>query len=157
MYILSVLIIKSGQLLYDKSMWQDYPRLCEIPSEEITKERAQYIGRQLLPAYKVEGMQGVVEDLHWRMGKRFVGGSDSTIQSLLVPLRAGDFSIVVNEQWALSCEIKLRLLGHEIGHSLFYASGQPPRRIIPLSAEEEVFCDKFADYFVKVLSEANEN
>lgn len=85
----------------------------------------------------------------WRYRVRPVGRPDSPVQSVLAPLRVGGFSVVVNAHHSRSDAEALWLVVHEIGHSFFFAPGQPPRRIVPVTPEEERFCDLLADETVR--------
>lgn len=42
-------------------------------------------------------------------------------------------------------------LWHEFAHSLFYAPGAPPRRVVPVATHEEALCDALAQELVRVL------
>jgi hypothetical protein len=132
-------------------MWETYPRLSEVPQDTRCVDLAQSIGRQLLPSYTYGSLDGIAAHLNWQYREDTIGKENSTVQALLVPLRKGDFSLIINKKYQFTPPEKLRLVGHEIAHSLFYAPGYPPRRIISHSLEEEVFCDKFADYLATEL------
>jgi hypothetical protein len=83
-----------------------------------------------------------------------VGGQDA----LLIPTSEGGFRVVVdprlsarqywwaptNPQAALLTSVVAFRTAHEIGHTFFYDRGRPPRRRIPVTLEEEDFCDRFA-------------
>jgi len=87
----------------------------------------------------------VVESLGWTLRVKPIGMPGSTVHSLLVPLLGGGFSVIVNGHYNFSSRETLWLVGHEIGHSLFYTNGFPPERVIPCTLTEEKFCDAFAD------------
>ena len=46
-------------------------------------------------------------------------------------------------RWLAETTIRFRV-AHEIGHSIFFRPGRPPRRCRPNSPAEETFCDRFA-------------
>jgi hypothetical protein len=68
---------------------------------------------------------------------------------MLVPLLHGGFSVLVDPACADApsgpCSELSRLLAHEFAHTFFYSCGQPPARLFPLTPEEEIFCDLFAE------------
>lgn len=75
--------------------------------------------------------------------------------ALLVPRQDGSFLIVVDPDAAVNSDRQLSRtvrrvryrfrIAHEIGHSFFYdRASKPPRRIGPITPEEETFCDRFA-------------
>lgn len=74
-----------------------------------------------------------------------VGDVNSAVLSVLVPLLSGGFRVVLNSHKDFTADEVLQLVGHELGHTLFYAPGKPPTRVIPGSAAEEKFCDLFAN------------
>lgn len=121
-------------------------RLSRVPDVEQMQRLAREL-RSRLSAALSEGSAGAMAAaLDWRYSRRPIGApKDSTVQSLLVPLNVGGFSIVVNAHHARTDLEALWLAAHEVGHSFFYAGGTPPRRIVPCSDQEERFCDDFAD------------
>ncbi len=124
-------------------------RLCRVPTPSGTAmlggQVAEALGDALADA---AGPEDVTDSLGWRYRERPVGSETSTIESLLVPLTGGGFTVVVNAHRAPSRERAIWLAAHEIGHSFFYTSGRPPRRIVPVTAEEEDFCDAFAHHLL---------
>lgn len=98
----------------------------------------------------------VIEQEGWRMGYFQNGPTNSSLESLLIPLLKGGFAISINEhKLPQDPEERIRkeafLAGHEIAHSFFYHAGpeQVPRRISGqwASREEEEFCDEFGRPF----------
>lgn len=75
---------------------------------------------------------------------------------MLLPLLAGGFAIVIDPdgspgvRTSMSAERQFRL-AHELAHTLFYAPGEPPRRLTSGSAEEEAFCDCVAGHMLDLL------
>lgn len=121
-------------------------RLWRVPTPAETAALADHMATLLRPVLaSAAGPQDVTSSLGWRYREGEVGSSTSTIESLLVPLNRGGFSVVVNTHRAPSPEHAMWLTAHEIGHSFFYAPSTPPRRIVPVTVEEEAFCDAFAD------------
>ncbi|MFC5492277.1 hypothetical protein [Nocardioides caricicola] len=122
-------------------------RLCQVPTARQTwslaDAMADVLSDVLCGASARPG--DVVGALGWRYREGVIGSADSTVESLLVPLLGGGFSVVVNAQRSPSPARALWLTAHEIGHSFFYVPGTPPRRIIAVTPEEERFCDEFAD------------
>lgn len=130
-------------------------RLCSVPdlaqTQVLAEAMASALGASLAPSVHPSD---VVRALGWRYRMGSIGSGVSTIESLLVPLNRGGFSVVVNAQRLPSPERAMWLTAHEIGHSFFYKPGSPPRRIVAVTAEEEHFCDAFADC---LLSAARKN
>jgi hypothetical protein len=120
-------------------------RYVRAPDDEQTTLIAQHARTQLAEALHDGSPSALVRTLGWRLDIVPIGTADSTIQSVLVPLRDGSFSIVLNANRRWSREQTLWLMAHEMAHSLFYSDGAPPRRIGPNTTSEEEFCDRFAD------------
>lgn len=120
-------------------------RLARVPDVEQMQHLAGQLRCRLSGALSGASAPAMAEALGWRYSARPIGASDSTIQSLLVPLNVGGFSIVVNTHHVRTDLEALWLAAHEVGHSFFYTAGEPPRRIVPCSDREERFCDDFAD------------
>lgn len=128
-------------------------RLCQVPTPAGTAALAAHMATVLRHAFAGSaGPQGITNSLGWRYREGPIGSAASTIESLLVPLNRGGFSVVVNTHRAPSSGHAMWLTAHEIGHSFFYAPGNPPRRIVPATVEEEDFCDAFADGLLRALS-----
>jgi hypothetical protein len=120
-------------------------RLCRVPDAADTEALADQMATVLRNALaESAGPQDVANSLGWRYREGPIGSATSTVESLLVPLNRGGFSVVVNTHRSPSPEHSIWLTAHEIGHSFFYMPGSPPRRIVPVTAEEEIFCDAFA-------------
>ena len=75
---------------------------------------------------------------------------------MLVPLLAGGFVVLVDTSLAeraaaapAGSALIRQVLAHELAHSFFYAAGSPPERLLPLEAQEEIFCDAFALQILK--------
>jgi hypothetical protein len=120
-------------------------RLCRVPDAVDTEALADHMATVLGIEFVEHGRpEDATRALGWRYREGPIGSATSTLESLLVPLNRGGFSVVVNSHRSPSPEHALWLTAHEIGHSFFYAPGSPPRRIIPVTTEEEVFCDAFA-------------
>lgn len=65
--------------------------------------------------------------------------------ALLAPVEGG-FRAIFARCFQAPPEIVRLILAHEIGHTLFYdRAGSTPRRQLPTTPEEEIFCDRFAD------------
>lgn len=126
-------------------------RLCRVPAATETrglaKDMAALLGSSLAECGRPEDVTNV---LGWRYSEVPVGYASSGVESLLVPLIRGGFSVVVNAHRTPSREHAMWLTAHEIGHSFFYAPGAPPRRIIPVTSEEEAFCDAFAISLLRI-------
>lgn len=76
--------------------------------------------------------------------------------ALLVPVRGG-FVVAISRGVVLSEREKSLRVCHEIGHTLSYdrAGDGSPRRKSPVTAEEERFCDAFAEgLFVLLQAQA---
>jgi hypothetical protein len=120
-------------------------RLCRVPDAADTEALADQMSTILRNALAGSPRpQDVAGFLGWRYREGAIGSATSTVESLLVPLNRGGFSVVVNTHRSPSPERATWLTAHEIGHSFFYVPGSPPRRIVPVTAEEEIFCDAFA-------------
>lgn len=79
-----------------------------------------------------------------------IGRRLSTLRSILVPMRSGGFTAVVNaRRRPTDAEIDW-LLAHEYAHTFFYLQGEPPHRAVRHTAREEEACDRFADAFIGV-------
>lgn len=130
-------------------------RLCQVPTPAGTVALADQVASVLRHALVgAAGPQDVTDSLGWRYREGPIGSGTSTIESILVPLTRGGFSVIVNADLVPSSEHAIWLTAHEIGHSFFYAPGRPPRRIIPVTAEEEEFCDAFADRLIWTAASA---
>lgn len=125
-------------------------RLSQVPDATQTQALAARLRKTLTEPLAARSPAAVCAALGWRYKIKPVGGPASTVQSLLAPLLVGGFSVVVNAHHPCSDHDALWLTLHEVGHSLFYADGSPPRRIIPCTLKEERFCDLLAD---EVLTE----
>jgi hypothetical protein len=120
-------------------------RLCRVPNPGETAALADHMATVL--SHAIAGSrrpEDATSSLGWRYRESPIGSPTSTIESLLIPLNRGGFSVVVNTHHSPSRERAMWLTAHEIGHSFFYAPGSPPRRIVPVTADEEAFCDAFA-------------
>lgn len=88
-------------------------------------------------------------------------GAQGGLEASLTP-RVGGFEVTVDTEprggWGLvpshlremlqRHRLRFRI-AHELGHTFFYdRSGDRPRRIVPDSEEQEVFCDEFARAFL---------
>jgi hypothetical protein len=128
-------------------------RLCQVPTpaetEALADHTAAVLQHVLVGAASPQDLTGT---LGWKYREGPIGSGESTIESLLVPLNRGGFSVVVNAHRAPTPERALWLTAHEMGHSFFYAPGMPPRRIVPVTAEEEDFCDAFAERLLWTLT-----
>jgi hypothetical protein len=98
----------------------------------------------------------ILDQQGWRLRYSRTFPEKSTVESLLIPLRTGGFSVVLNPlRLPDDADERTRheafLLGHEIAHSFFYTDepGVLPHRISGQLAtpEEESFCDEFGRPF----------
>lgn len=120
-------------------------RLCQVPDAAGTTALADQMAGILRTAFAgYVRPQDVATCLGWGYREGPIGAATSAVESLLIPLNRGGFNVVVNTHHAPSSERTIWLLAHEIGHSFFYVPGSPPRRIVPVTVEEEDFCDAFA-------------
>jgi hypothetical protein len=130
-------------MMIDTLNWS--PRFSTAPDDAHTTELA----ARMRGCTDLALSSGSAEDLARSAGFNYevlpIGSGNSTVQSLLVPLRSGGFSVVINALHRRSEPEAQWLTAHEIAHSFFYAAGSPPRRIVRCSAQEESFCDAFAD------------
>ena len=98
----------------------------------------------------------------WRVVDReLMGVGGSVRQAALLPSRSSTFVMSVDPRWSVpetweavlfspkrgTAAIRRARLAHELGHTFFYRwplQGEPPRRAVPGTPAEEVFCDAFA-------------
>ncbi len=94
-----------------------------------------------------------IKALGWSVEYRQLDAVRGGHQALLVPRPTGGFHVVVDPdptpaQHACGVEshtvIRWRV-AHEYAHTFFYAHRHVPRRPTPPSADEEAFCDDFAN------------
>ena len=123
----------------------DWPRFSVLPDGEHLTCLVERVKQHVRPSIKVRSAQALADTVGCAYRLAPIGGEASTIESLLVPLRTGGFSIVINSRQPRSEPEKLWLAAHEIAHSFFYVPGSPPRRIVRCTPAEERFCDAFAD------------
>ncbi|MEO5498885.1 MAG: hypothetical protein ABIR46_00080 [Candidatus Saccharimonadales bacterium] len=128
-----------------------------VPSVERGHELAAAILDKIPP--RIGGLaiaKTILDQQQWNLRYRDSFPLSSTLESLLVPLLHGGFTVVLNTRRfpADPQESKHReafLIGHEIAHSFFYSEkpGKIPRRIFGAlsTPEEEYFCDAFGDPF----------
>ncbi len=124
------------------------PPVTMPPNGDQARELATYLRREWAGVLENMSARSVVEAFGWRFSIRPVESPTSTLQSLLLPVLDGGFSVVVNGHYAWTEAEALWLAAHEIGHSFFYTNGAPPRRIVPCTPVEEQFCDVFADHLL---------
>lgn len=90
----------------------------------------------------------VIVALGWRFEEQPLGATDGGLQALLLPRPAGGFTVLVDPRSSPAGDRSPSLIdrraAHEIGHTLFYSRGNPPRRMFPPAPHEEQFCDAFA-------------
>ena len=102
----------------------------------------------------------------------FTADRTSTHSALLVPRADGSFDIIVDPEprrqgteaalttgmASVTRNHRFRFrVAHEIGHSFFYNRRlRPPRRRLPFSEAEEVFCDAFANALLVPPKDADE-
>lgn len=88
-----------------------------------------------------------------------LGADDGGHQAMLLPHPDGGFLILVDPELtpaetaagADPARVREHRLWHEFAHALFYSPGDPPRRVLPVAAHEEAFCDALAEALVRVL------
>lgn len=86
----------------------------------------------------------------WRVEHRRLRAAEGGLRACLIPSRRNQFSIFVDpspmptEQSESSGAVTAYRLAHELGHTLFYDRGAPPRRMVAYQQSEEGFCDDFA-------------
>ncbi len=135
-----------------------YVRLCRVPGTTETFALADRMATLLGPALAEPPRPDVaVSLLGWQYREANIGSPASTVESLLVPLVQGGFSVIVNAHRSPCSSRAMWLAAHEIGHSFFYAPGSPPRRIVPVTADEENFCDAFATRLLSTRSQIGIN
>lgn len=129
----------------------------EPPAPEHGRELAMELIEKVSPA--LGGLvvaKMVLEQEGWGLSYASESLENSSIQSLLIPLLRGGFTVAINKhKLPDNPDARLRqeafLVGHEIAHSFFYVerTGQPPRRIVSKQASraEEEFCDEFGRPF----------
>lgn len=107
-----------------------------------------------------DGPEGIVGQLQWTVSDCKLSADTGGVDALLVPFGVSfrcivDPALSLRERWQCAGEpgserercrqvTRQFRIAHEIGHSLFYDDGPPPRRTSPVSAAEERFCDAFA-------------
>jgi hypothetical protein len=132
--------------------WSETPRLRQLPSSDERLTIAVHLGRDLLNRLgERPTAAAAAHELGWLYTSRPFECHGT--EALLIPLLRGDFSVAVNSSHHPSQERQAWLLAHEIGHSLFWVPGTPPRRLAPHSQAEEGFCDAFADDLSAVMGE----
>lgn len=123
----------------------EWPRLASLPDDCQLTDIALRMRDHLQPVLELVSAEALATAVGCGYGVQPIGAATSTVQSLLVPLRAGGFNIVINAHHSPSDADALWLTAHEVAHSFFYTASEPPRRIVPNTPAEECFCDAFAD------------
>ena len=101
----------------------------------------------------------LLAELGLRVREEDLGAGHGGHQAMLLPHPDGGFLILVDPalttaEAAVGADpVRVRefRLWHEFAHSLFYAPGMPPQRVLPVAAHEEAFCDAFAEALVRAL------
>lgn len=124
-------------------------RFLRVPDDAQVEDLAAELRSALAGSDVFSAPDSLVRAFGWQYRARPIGAAGSAVQSLLVPLRKGGFSVVVNSHHHCSNSETLWLVAHEIGHSFFYQTGEPPARIVPCTQAEERFCDAFADALLR--------
>lgn len=100
--------------------------------------------RHPIDVWRIAQMEG------WRVEHRRLRAADGGLRACLIPSGRNQFSIFVDpspmptEQAESPLAVVAYRIAHELGHTLFYDRGAPPRRLVPYQVAEESFCDDFA-------------
>ena len=118
-------------------------------AEQLSQRRLQIDG-------KATSVDALIHSFGWTVRMERLGAASNGHRAMLLPLLTGGFVIVVDpevwpgDQRSWMAEQRFRL-AHELAHTLFYAPGEPPRRLTAGSLDEETFCDCVADHILELF------